>query len=63
MNPVEEQLSKYDEAHRDLHRQWTEAVGTPGYCKTDFQTRDNSLAARFKLMVQAMGYHGPLIRW
>lgn len=54
-------LARFAKEHDDLHREWTAAVGTPGYVKAEWRDRDNDLVERYTDATRALGYDGPLL--
>jgi len=49
-----------DEA--EFHRQWTAAVGTPGYDKSEWTKRYNEHLRRWRNRADQVGIGGPLLR-
>lgn len=58
---VRQLLAEFKERHTALHRDWTAAVGTPGYMKAMWRDRDNALGAEYRAKLERAGYTGPLL--
>ena len=58
---IERLLAEFKVRHETLHREWTLAVGTPGYVKAPWRDRDNALCAEYRDRATALGYRGPLL--
>lgn len=63
--PMTDQIAalraEFKAKHDELHREWTAAVGTPGYVKAPWRERDNALTAEYRDRLDRLGYRGPLI--
>jgi len=57
-------LDEFEAKNHDLHREWTAAVGTPGYVKALWRDRDNALTKAFRDKLTAAGYprNAPMLR-
>lgn len=51
-------LNEFNAKHEELHREWTAAVGTPGYVKATWRDRDNALCREYRDRATALGYPG-----
>lgn len=56
MTIIERALAEFKAKHEELHRQWTAAVGTPGYVKAPWRDRDNALVAEYRAKLTDLGY-------
>lgn len=53
---IERLLATFKAKHEQLHREWTAAVGTPGYVKSTWRERDNALVSGYREKLTALGY-------
>lgn len=53
---IDELLADFRKKHYELHRQWTAAVGTPGYVKATWRDRENAQCAEYRDRATALGY-------
>ena len=56
-----ELCAQFAKEHAALHRDWTAAVGKPGYVKAHWRDRDDELVRRYRDAARAIGYDGPLL--
>lgn len=53
---IPELLAEFKSKHEALHREWTAAVGTPGYVKAPWRDRDNALTDEYRARLTELGY-------